>query len=77
MSLIAIYNTLFDLKYNLLYGRLSKTESRPVVGFRPLVTCTGVFMENLNTLYPNFCSLKEVFGAANKAIGLYGFITFT
>ena len=77
MSLIAIYNTLFDLKYNLLYGRLSKSESRPVIGFRPLVTSTGVFVENLNTPFPNSWSFKEVFSAANRAIGLFGFITLT
>ena len=76
-SLIALYNVSFDLKYYLLCGRLSKSESRPVVGFRPLVTSTGVFVENLNTLYPSFWSFKEVFGAANKAIGLCGFITLT
>ena len=76
-SLFALYNALFDLKYYLLCGRLSKSESRPVVGFRPLVTSTGVFVENPNTLYPNFWSFKEVFSAANKAIGLCGFITLT
>ena len=76
-SLFALYNALFDLKYYLLCGRLSKSESRPVVGFRPLVTSTGVFVENPNTLYPNFWSFKEVFSAANKAIGLFGFITLT
>ena len=61
---------LLNLKYYFLCGRLSKTESRPVVGFRPLVTSTGVFVENPNTLYPKFWSFKEVFGAANQAIGL-------
>ena len=54
-----------------------KSESWLVVGFCPHVTSTGVFVENPDTLYPNAWSLKEVFGAANKAIGLCGFITFT
>ena len=76
-SLFALYNALFDLKYYLLCGCLSNSESRPVVGFRPRVTSTGVFVENPDTLYPNVWSLKEVSGAANKAIGLCGFITFT
>ena len=76
-SLIAVYNALFDLKYYLLYGRLSKPESRPVVGFRPLVISTGVFVENPNTLYPNSWSFKEVFSAANQEIGLCGFIALT
>ena len=52
-----------------------KSESWPVVGFYPHVTSTGVFEINLNTLYPNFWSLKEVFSAPNKEIGLYGFIS--
>ena len=51
-SLIALYNALFDLKYYLLRGRLSKSKSRPVVGFRPLVTSTGVFGINLSALVP-------------------------
>ena len=76
-SLFALYNALFDLKYYLLCGHLSKSESRPVVGFLSHVTSTGVFVENPDTLYPNVWSLKEVSGAANKAIGLCGFITFT
>ena len=54
-----------------------KSESWPVVGFSPHVTSTGVFGINLNTLYPNFWSFKEVFSATNKAIGLYSFITLT
>ena len=53
----------------------TKSESWPVVGFSPRVTSTGVFMENPDTLYPNFWSFKEVFSATNKAIGLYGFTT--
>ena len=76
-SLFALYNALFDFKYYLLCGCLSKSESRPVVDFRPCVTSTGVFVENPNTLYPNLWSFKEVFSAANKAIGLCGFITLT
>ena len=76
-SYFALYNDVFDLKYYLLCGRLSKSESRPVVGFRPLVTSAGVFVENLNTLFPNSWSLKKVFRAANQAIGLFGFITLT
>ena len=76
-SLIALYNALFDLKYYLLYGRLSKSESRPVVGFRPRMTSTRVFVENPYTLYPNVWSLKEVSGATNEAIRLCVFITFT
>ena len=43
----------------------------------PHVTSTGVFVENPNTLYPSIWSLKEVFGVANKAIGLSDFVTFT
>ena len=35
-----------------------KSESWPVVGFYPHVTSTGVFMVNLNTLYPNLGSFK-------------------
>ena len=35
----------------------------------------GVFGININTLYSKFWSLKEVFSASNKAIGLYNFIT--
>ena len=66
-----------NLKYYLLCGRLKNLESWPVIGFRPHVTSTGVFGINLNTLYPNFWSFKEVFSAANKAIGLYSFITLT
>ena len=54
-----------------------KSKSWPVVGFCPHVTSTGVFGINLNTLYPNFWSFKEVFSAANKAIGIFGFITLT
>ena len=52
-------------------------ESWPVVGFRPHVTSTRVFVENPDTLYPNVWSLKEVSSAVNQAIGLYSFITFT
>ena len=52
-------------------------ESLPVLGFCPLVTSTGVFGISINTLYSRFWSFKEVFSAANKAIGLYGFITLT
>ena len=47
-----------------------KSESWPVVGFCPHVTSTGVFVENLDTLYPNVWYLNEVSGAANKAIRL-------
>ena len=67
----------WNLKYYLLCGCLSNSESRLVVGFRPRVTSTGVFVENPDTLYPNVWSLKEVSSAANKAIGLCGFIIFT
>ena len=45
-------------------------KSWPVVGFFPHVESTGVFGTNLNTLYPIFGSLKEVFSTANQAIGL-------
>ena len=54
-----------------------KYESWPVVGFCPHVDSMGVFGININTLYSKFWSLKEVFNATNKAIGLYGFITLT
>ena len=54
-----------------------KSESWPVVGFCPHVTSTRVFGINLNTLYPNFWSFKEVFSATKKAIRLYNFITLT
>ena len=64
------------LKVYLLCGRLMKSESWLVVGFCPHVD-SGVFGINLNTLYSKFWSLKEVFSATNKAIGLYGFITLT
>ena len=46
------------------------SESWPVVGFSPHVGSTGVFGINLNTLYPSFGSLREVFSATNQAIGL-------
>ena len=49
-----------------------KSEGCPVVGFCPHVDSTGVFGINLNTLYSTFFSLKEVFSATNKAIGLCG-----
>ena len=62
------------LKFYLLFGRFVKSESWPVIVFRPL---TGVFGININTLYSKFWSLKEVFNVTNKAIGLYGFITLT
>ena len=71
------YVTLVNLKYYLLCGRLNNLEGWPVVGFRPHVASIGVFGINLNTLYPIFWSFKEVFSAANKAIGLYSFITLT
>ena len=45
-------------------------ESWPVVGFCPHVVSTGVFGIALNTLYPSFGSLKEVFSTANQAIRL-------
>ena len=45
-------------------------ESWPIVGFRPHVENMGVFGTYLNTLYPIFGSLKEVFITANQAIGL-------
>ena len=45
-------------------------ESWPVVGFCPHVGSTGVFGITLNTLYPNFGSLKEMFSATKHAIGL-------
>ena len=54
-----------------------KSESWPVVGFYPHVASIGVFGINLNNLYPNFWSLKEMFSAKNKATGLYGFMTVT
>ena len=52
-------------------------ESWPVVDFCPHVDSMGVFGININTIYSKFWSLKEVFNAMNKAIGLYDFITFT
>ena len=54
-----------------------KSKGWLVVGLCPHVTSIGVFGINLNTLYPNFWSFKEVFSAANKAIRLYSFITLT
>ena len=55
-----------------------KPESWPVVGFCPHVTSTEVFGINLkHSLSKKNWSFKEVFSAANKAIGLYNFITLT
>ena len=68
---------LVDLRFYLLCGPFTKSESWPVVGFCPHVSSTGVFGINLSTLYPNFWSFKEVSSATNKAIRLYIFITLT
>ena len=62
--------------YYLLYESFSSCaailyinlESWPVIGFWPHVGSTGVFGITLNTLYPIFGSLKEVFSTANQAI---------
>ena len=45
-------------------------ESWPVIGFCPHVESTRVFGTYLDTLYPIFGSLKEVFLTMNQAIGL-------
>src|SRR3954469_16762237 len=43
---------LLNLKYYFLWGRLSKIERWPVVGFCPHATSTGVFRINMRTLFP-------------------------
>ena len=66
-------NKVTFIMYCLLYESLSSLaavlyinpESWPVVGFCPHVGSTGVFGINLNTLYPTFGSLKEVFSTMN------------
>ena len=45
-------------------------DSWPVIGFCPHIKSTGVFGTYLNTLYPIFGSLKEVFITVNQAIRL-------
>ena len=73
MLSFVMLNKVISIIYCLLYESLSSLaavlyinpESWPVVGFCPHVGSTGVFGINLNTLYPNFGSLKEVFGATN------------
>ena len=68
---VIVYCLLYE-GFFFLCGRLVyiNHESWPVVGFCPHVESTGVFGTNLNTLYPPFGSLKEVFSTANQAIGL-------
>ena len=65
-----IYCFLFESFSSYAAVLYTNLESCPVVGFCPLVVSTGVFGINLNTLYPSFGSLKEVFSAVNQAIGL-------
>ena len=73
-----ILNKAISIIYCLLFESFSSCaavlyinpESWPVVGFCPHVGSTGVFGINLNTLYPNFGSLKEVLSTTNQAIGL-------
>ena len=43
-----------------------KSKSGPVVGFCSHVTSTSMFGINLNTLYPNFWSFKEVFSTRTR-----------
>ena len=57
-----LYESFFFLCGHLVY---INPESWPVVGFCPHVESTGVFGTYLNTLYPIFGSLKEVFITAN------------
>ena len=71
------YAMLFEFKILPFVRPFIKSESWPDFDFCPHVTSTGVFGINLNTLYPNFWSFKEVVSATNKAIGLYIFITLT
>ena len=68
---VIIYCLLYE-SFFFLCGRLIyvNPESSPVVGFYPHVESTGVFGTYLNTLYPIFGSLKEVFITANQAIKL-------
>ena len=77
MILFALYNTLFDLKYYLLYDRLSKFESRLVVGFHPLVDATqGVFTITKQPL-ADISVPEGGCVSGNEAIRYAGFITFT
>ena len=62
-----LYESFFFLCDRLVY---INPESWPVVDFCPHVESTGVFGTYLNTLYPIFGSLKEVFIIANQAIRL-------
>ena len=62
-----LYERFFFLSGGLIY---MNPESWPVVGFCPHVESTRVFETYLNTLYPIFGSLKEVFIIANRAIRL-------
>ena len=78
MLSFVLLNKVISIIYCLLYKSLSSCaailyinpESWPVVGFCPHVGSTGVFGIHLNTLYPIFGSLKEVFITANQAIRL-------
>ena len=78
MLSFVMLNKVISITYCLLFEKNSSytavlyinSESWPVVGFCPHVGSTGVFGINLSTLYPSFGSLKEVFSAANQAIGL-------
>ena len=54
-----------------------KFERWRVIGFFPHASSAGVFGINLNTLYPNFWSFKEVFSATNQTIRLFGLNTLT
>ena len=76
MLSFVMLNKVISIIYCLLYKSLSSCtavlymnpESWPVVGFCPHVESTGVFGIYLNTLYPIFGSLKEVFSTTNQAI---------
>ena len=78
MLSFVMLNKVISIIYCLLFETFSSCaavlyvnpKSWPVVGFCPHVGSTGVFGINLNTIYPNFGSLKEVFSATNQAIGL-------
>ena len=78
MLSFVMLNKVISIIYCLLYKSLSSCaavlyinpESWPVISFCPHVGSTGVFGINLNTLYPNFGSLKEVFSATNQTIRL-------
>ena len=68
--LICAMQRLFEFKILPSARLFIKSERWPVVGFCPHVKGTGVFGPYLNTLYPIFWSLKDVFIIANQAIRL-------